>query len=141
MVISDSAASPGTIEHVKSTALLISRDAISLVVFRNALAEAGFEIEISTGTRNALSTLETADVKAIIVDCDDLDGGKEFLSWAARKHAKNAIVVALTNHLTTLHEAFDMGATFVLQKPLSSERVTRCMRASSQLLAPQPQVN
>jgi DNA-binding NtrC family response regulator len=132
---------PGSIKLVKSTALLISRDAISLVVFRNALAEAGFEIEISTGTRNALSALESANVKTIIVDCDDIDGGKEFLSWAARKHSKDAIIVALTNHLTTLHEAFDMGATFVLQKPLNSERVTRCMRASSQLLAPQPQVN
>jgi DNA-binding NtrC family response regulator len=130
-----------TIEFVKSTALLISRDAISLVVFRNALAEAGFEIEISTGTRNALSALESTEVKAIIIDCDDVDGGKEFLSWVARKHAKSAVIVALTNHLTTLHEAFDLGATFVLQKPLNSERVTRCMRASSQLVAPQPQVN
>jgi DNA-binding NtrC family response regulator len=130
-----------TIEFVKSTALLISRDAISLVVFRNALAEAGFEIEISTGTRNALSALESAEIKAIIIDCDDVDGGKEFLSWAARKHAKSAVIVALTNHLTTLHEAFDLGATFVLQKPLNSERVTRCMRASSQLVAPQPHVN
>ena len=140
MVISDCDAWPSTINHVKSTALLVSRDAISLVVFRNALAEAGFEIEISTGTRNALSALESENVKAIIVDCDDVDGGKDFLSWAARKHAKSAIIVALTNHLTTLHEAFDMGATFVLQKPLNSERVTRCMRASSQLLAPQPQI-
>jgi DNA-binding NtrC family response regulator len=130
-----------TIEFVKSTALLISRDAISLVVFRNALAEAGFEIEISTGTRNALSALESTEIKAIIIDCDDVDGGKEFLSWAARKHAKNAVIVALTNHLTTLHEAFDLGATFVLQKPLNSERVARCIRASSQLVAPQPQIN
>jgi DNA-binding NtrC family response regulator len=132
---------PGTIKLVKSTALLISRDAISLVVFRNALAEAGFEVEISTGTRNALTALEAGEIKAIIIDCDDVDGGKEFLSWAARRHAKDAIIVALTNHLTTLHEAFDLGATFVLQKPLNSERVTRCMRASSQLVAPQPQVN
>jgi DNA-binding NtrC family response regulator len=132
---------PGTIKLVKSTALLISRDAISLVVFRNALAEAGFEVEISTGTRNALTALEAGGIKAIIIDCDDVDGGKEFLSWAARRHAKDAIIVALTNHLTTLHEAFDLGATFVLQKPLNSERVTRCMRASSQLVAPQPQVN
>jgi DNA-binding response OmpR family regulator len=99
------------------------------------------EIEISTGTRNALSALESTEIKAIIIDCDDVDGGKEFLSWAARKHAKSAVIVALTNHLTTLHEAFDLGATFVLQKPLNSERVTRCMRASSQLVAPQPQVN
>jgi DNA-binding NtrC family response regulator len=112
-----------------------------LVVFRNALAEAGFEVEISTGTRNALTALEAGEIKAIIIDCDDVDGGKEFLSWAARRHAKDAIIVALTNHLTTLHEAFDLGATFVLQKPLNSERVTRCMRASSQLVAPQPQVN
>jgi DNA-binding NtrC family response regulator len=132
---------PGTIKLVKSTALLISRDAISLVVFRNALAEAGFEVEITTGTRNALTALEAGEIKAIIIDCDDVDGGKEFLSWAARRHAKDAIIVALTNHLTTLHEAFDLGATFVLQKPLNSERVTRCMRASSQLVAPQPQVN
>jgi DNA-binding NtrC family response regulator len=141
LVISDYAALTDTIKIVKSTALLISRDAISLVVFRNALAEAGFEIEISTGTRNALSALESAEIKAIIIDCDDVDGGREFLSWAARKHSKNAVIVALTNHLTTLHEAFDLGATFVLQKPLNSERVTRCMRASSQLVAPQAQVN
>lgn len=92
------------------------------------------DVEVSTGTRTAATVVESQGFGAIIVDCDDLDGGKEFLSWAARTRSKDAIIVAVTNHLTSLHEAFDIGATFVLQKPLNTERVVRCVRASSELL-------
>lgn len=127
------------IEGVKPTALILSRDAASLPLFRQALSDVGMETEVLTGTRNAATTVEAQAFGAIIVDCDDLDGGKDFLDWAARTHSSDAIIVAVTNHLTSLHEAFHIGATFVLQKPLSPERVLRCIRASSELLAVQPQ--
>jgi DNA-binding NtrC family response regulator len=122
---------------VNATALLLSRDANSLVLCRRALTEFGLQVEVETGTRTATTTLVNGSYGTIIVDCDDLDGGKEFLHWAVRERSKEAIIIAITNHVTTLHEAFNIGATFVLQKPLSPERVVRCVRATSDLLSAQ----
>ncbi len=120
---------------MKSNALLLSRDANSLVLCRRVLTDYGLEVEVETGTRSATEALLTNSFGTIIVDCDDLDGGREFLAWTVRNRSKEAVIIAITNHQTTLHEAFSMGATFVLQKPLNPERVMRCLRATSVLLS------
>lgn len=123
---------------MKSNALLLSRDATSLVLCRRASTDYGLEVEVETGTRSATETLLSNRFGTIIVDCDDLDGGKEFLVWAVHNRSQDAIIIAITNHVTTLHEAYSLGATFVLQKPLNPERVLRCLRATSKLLSYEP---
>src|SRR5436305_8356178 len=52
-----------------------------------------------------------------------------------RKGSSNrmAIVFAIT-HGTSIHAAFDMGANFVLEKPVTPERAARSLRAAHGLM-------
>ena len=55
------------------------------------------------------------------MDCDDLKGALSVLE-SLRKSAsnKNSVTFAILNGSTTTQQAFQMGANFVLQKPISS---------------------
>ena len=47
---------------------------------------------------------------------------------------RTAIAFAVTNKLTDMRAAFQLGANFVLDKPLTPERTKRCFRAAHGLL-------
>ena len=72
---------------------------------------------------------------AVIFDCDDLPGGIEILQ-ALRKTRSNqsSVAFAILNGTTT-QKAFELGANFVLQKPLTTLNATRCFNAALSFMA------
>src|SRR5574340_981383 len=116
---------------VALNSLLLSRDPEALRLFRRALGDVGIEVEVCTGSEAAQELLARQKFDTVIIDCDDLHGGTEVLK-SLRKGISNKRVVALAilNGLTNMRSAFEMGAHFVLDKPLNLERIARSLRAA-----------
>jgi CheY-like chemotaxis protein len=111
--------------------LLLSRDPEVIRVLRPTLEKLSIDLEVCRGAKSGTEIISTEKFDAIIIDCDDLQGGLEVLS-AMRKGSSNksSVAFAILNGQTTTHKAFELGANFVLQKPLSALNAMRCFSAA-----------
>lgn len=111
--------------------LLISRDATLQEVLHSTLEKMSVNVEVCEGTENCCKLLGNHKFDAVIVDCDDLEGGLEILNGLRKTHSNSSSVVfAVLNGKTTTQEAFKVGANFVLQKPLTPLHAARCFNTA-----------
>jgi DNA-binding response OmpR family regulator len=112
--------------------LLLSQDAEVLRVLRPTLEKLSIEVEICQEAKKASEILIAEKFDAVIVDCDDLQGGREVLECLrATPSNRNSVAFAILNgKTTTTQEAFGMGVNFVLQKPISTLNASRCFHAA-----------
>ena len=111
--------------------LLISGDASLLGVLRPTLEKLAVNVEVCSGSQTGGEMLRKRKFDAVIVDCDDMKGGVELLT-SLRTTQSNAtsVAFAVLNGNTTTQQAFQIGANFVLQKPLTPLNATRCFNAA-----------
>jgi len=111
--------------------ILISRDAALLGVLRPTLESMSVAVEVCSSSETGNATLSKRKFDAVIVDCDDLPGGAKLIQ-DLRKARSNAssVAFAVLNGKTTTQEAFQIGANFVLQKPLTPLNAMRCFNAA-----------
>jgi ActR/RegA family two-component response regulator len=111
--------------------LLLSRDPEIIRVLQPALEKLSIDVEVCRGVGSGNEILRTEKFDAIIVDCDDLKGALGVLE-GLRKSAsnRNSVTFAILNGSTTTQQAFQMGANFVLQKPVSALNAMRCFSAA-----------
>jgi CheY-like chemotaxis protein len=116
---------------MKLESLLISRDGALLGVLRPTLDKISVRIEVCPESETGIGLLTKRKFDAVIIDCDDLQGGSTVLR-DLRKTPSNSksVAFAVLNGKTTTQEAFQCGANFVLQKPLSTLHATRCFNAA-----------
>jgi len=112
--------------------LLLSRDAEVVRVLRPTLEKLSIEVEVCQEAKKATEILISEKFDAVIVDCDDLQGGLEVLQGLrATPSNRSSVTFALLNgKKTTTQEAFGMGVNFVLQKPISTLNASRCFHAA-----------
>lgn len=116
-------------------ALLLSRDHEMIRTFRRALDAVSIEVEAVTDPDVTLSMLASKKFDAVIVDCDDVHHATDVIAkLRAGKSNKKAIVFAVSNGITTVKQAYELGANFVLDKPVNLERATRNLRAAHGLI-------
>jgi CheY-like chemotaxis protein len=111
--------------------LLISTDPALVGVLRPTLEKISVRIEVCPESQVGSDLLRRRKFDAIIIDCDDLPGGVDLLR-SLRKTPSNskAISFGVLHGKTTTQEAFECGANFVLQKPLSALQAARCFNAA-----------
>jgi response regulator RpfG family c-di-GMP phosphodiesterase len=111
--------------------LLISRDTALLEVLRSTLEKIAVNIQVCGDIKPANDLLAKRKFDAVIVDCDDLEGGADLLK-GLRKTQSNArsVAFAVLNGKTSTQAAFQSEANFVLQKPLTPLNATRCFNAA-----------
>ena len=115
--------------------LLLSRDAQVVRVLRPTLEKLSVEMEVCRGARSGSEILTSEKFDAVIVDCDDLQGGLEVLQHLRKSPSnRSSIVFAVLNGQTTTQRAFEMGANFVLQKPITTLNAMRCFSAGFGLM-------
>jgi hypothetical protein len=87
--------------------------------------------EVCSGVNSGQEILSTEKFDPVLVDCDDLKGAVGVLE-SLRKSAsnKNSVTFAILNGGTSTQQAFQMGANFVLQKPISALNAKRCLGAA-----------
>jgi DNA-binding response OmpR family regulator len=111
--------------------LLISRDASLLGVLRPALEKISVTVQVCAEAQPGGDLLAKHKFDAVIIDCDDLQNGFDLLR-SLRHTQSNAksVSFAVVNGKTTTQQAFQSGANFVLQKPLTPLHASRCFNAA-----------
>jgi CheY-like chemotaxis protein len=116
-------------------ALLLSRDRDVQRTLRRVLDSANIDVELSLSPEHARAALGRKKYDALLVDCDDTERGADILQAVRKgKSNKSCISFALVNGKTTVQQAFEFGANFVLDKPISPERAARSVRAAQGLI-------
>jgi DNA-binding NarL/FixJ family response regulator len=111
--------------------LLITKDAALLSVLRPVLEKISVNLEVCAEVQPGIDLMTKRKFDAVIIDCDDLPNGFDLLHTLrqTRSNAKS-VSFAVVNGRTTTQEAFQSGANFVLQKPLSLLHASRCFNAA-----------
>ena len=116
-------------------ALLLTRDQEVLRVIRRVLETVSIDLETVTSTDAARQTVDRRKFDAVLIDCDDVQSGCDLIRELRRgKSNAKSIVFAITNRVTTVKDAFAIGANFVLDKPVSPDRAARSLRAAHGLI-------
>src|SRR5579864_549077 len=115
-------------------ALLLCSDAKIVRVLRRVLGDLDIAVELCADADSALRKLTRQRFEAIIVDCAD-DGANDVLKSARSAPCnKQAVAVAIVEPIVGLKAVFDVGAHFVLYKPVTGERAKSSFRAARALM-------
>jgi CheY-like chemotaxis protein len=111
--------------------LILCDELTTLELVGRLMDEVGIERKISTDASDARKLIQEQKFEAILVDCDEIEGGTRFIK-ELRQVALNryAIVFALLAGHRDLMQAYEMGANFVIPKPVTAELMLRCLRAA-----------
>jgi len=114
--------------------LLLCSDEKIVRVLRRVLGDLEIEVELCPNSDAALRKLTRQRFEGIIADLDD-DGAIEVLRSARLAPCnKQAVAVAIVEPIVGLKAVFEVGAHFVLYKPVSSERAKSSFRAARALM-------
>lgn len=116
---------------MKLESLLISRDAALLGVLQPTLEKISVTVEVCPECPAGFVLLGKRKFDAVIIDCDDMPGGIDLLgNMRAASSNSKSVAFAVLNGKTTTQDAFQRGANFVLQKPLTPLHASRCFNAA-----------
>jgi c-di-GMP-binding flagellar brake protein YcgR len=116
------------------SALLLCADEKVVRVLRRTLGDLDIGAEVCGDSDSALRKLTRQRFEAIIVDC--IGEGSSAVLRSARSAPCNrqAVAVAIVDASIGLKAMFEVGAHFVLYKPVSSERAKASFRAARALM-------
>jgi CheY-like chemotaxis protein len=93
-------------------------------------------MEVCLGPNAGREILDSERFDAVIVDCDDLQDGLDVLKHSRLGAAnRRSVSLAVLNGKTSMRQAFDLGASFVLQKPVTLVNAVRCASAAVSMMA------
>lgn len=116
-------------------ALVLSRDPEVLKTMGKVLDEANIDLQVCSTADDAIQRINRHKYDTFVVDCDDVPGAPDVLQQLRKgKSNKSCIAFALVNGRTSVREAFEMGANFALDKPVSVERAVRSVKAAQGLI-------
>lgn len=115
-------------------ALLLCSDEKIVRVLRRTLGDLDISAELCPDSDAALRKLTRQRYEAIVVDCSG-DRSEEVLR-SARSAAcnKHAVAVAVVEPIVGLKAVFEIGAHFVLYKPVTMEKAKSSFRAARALM-------
>jgi len=114
--------------------LMLCSDEKIVRLLRRTLGDLDIGVELCAGSEAALRKLTRERFEAIVVDCAD-DGASEVLRSARSAPCnRQAVAVAIVEPIVGLKAVFDIGAHFVLYKPVTSERAKSSFRAARALM-------
>jgi CheY-like chemotaxis protein len=115
--------------------LLVSSDEKTVRILRRVLSDLEIGVDHCETGDSAIRKLTRQRFESIIVDCAASGEGSAILRAAKAAPANNrAIGIVLVDPTLGLRGGFDMGAHFVLHKPLSGERAKASFRAVRALM-------
>jgi CheY-like chemotaxis protein len=114
--------------------LLLSSDERIVRVLRRTLSDLDISVEHCASGEDALRYLTRERFEAIIVDCAGSGAADVLRSARSAPCNKRAVAVAILDAGVGLRSAFDIGAHFILYKPVSPERARSSFRAARALM-------
>lgn len=103
--------------------LLVTREHELLELVRPALESSGIEVEVRAEAISATEICQRRHLDGFLVDCDDVPGGRELLGFIRGSGSNRmSTILAVVNGVTSIDQALQDGANFVLGKPVAVER-------------------
>jgi c-di-GMP-binding flagellar brake protein YcgR len=115
-------------------ALLLCSDDKIVRVLRRTLGDLDIGVELCVSPEIALRKLTRERFEAIIVDCAGPGAAAVLRSARSAPCNKRAVAVAILDPEAGLRSAFEIGAHFILYKPVSVERSKSSFRAARALM-------
>src|SRR5215472_2145893 len=120
---------------MKLKSLLLSTDEKTIRILRRVLSDLEIDVDHCPHCEAAIRKITRERFEAIIVDCADPKKAGQVLQGAkAAPVNKRALTIVLVEADVGLRGGFEMGAHFVLHKPLASERSKASFRAVRALM-------
>jgi CheY-like chemotaxis protein len=115
--------------------LVFCSDERILRILRRVLSDLEIRVEQCTDPDSAIQKLTRQRFEAVIVDCSDERVAAQILKSARSAPSnKRAVAVAIIDGEKAVKSAFELGAHFVLYKPISMERAKASFRAAHALM-------
>src|SRR6202050_196180 len=114
--------------------LLLCSDDKIVRVLRRTLGDLDISVELCASSEVALRKLTRERFEAIIVDCAGPGAAAVLRSARTAPGNKRAIAVAILDPEIGLRSGFEIGAHFILYKPVSVERSKSSFRAARALM-------
>jgi c-di-GMP-binding flagellar brake protein YcgR len=115
-------------------ALVVCSDDQLTRILRHGMSDLGIRGEFCESLEKALTTVASRRFDGVFIDCEIPEAATLFQSIRGNEVFKKSLCVALATHRTTVKDAFDMGAQFVMYRPLSMERAARVLRTAQALM-------
>jgi CheY-like chemotaxis protein len=114
--------------------LIFSRDERAIKILGLLLSELEMKTEHAGTLAQAQERLATQKYDGVFAECETEDGAALLRSVRKSKHNRRSIVFALSATELKMNAAFELGAHFVLQKPIAVEKVKRTLKAAHGLM-------
>jgi ActR/RegA family two-component response regulator len=109
--------------------LLLTDDRHVLDVVQPALVSAGIVPQLSPNPTDALECLRTSHFDGVVIDYADASGSVDLIEAIRNgRSSRSSVILAIVDANTSPENALRRGANFVLQKPVSRERVESYLR-------------
>ena len=109
-------------------ALLLTHDAQLSSVVQEITREVAIALQPCETVDGAKRAIAGSTFDAVMVDCDDVQGGAAFLRDVRRAWTTtNAAVVAVVNDATAPADASDMGADSIVSKPVALDSLRQIL--------------
>ena len=116
------------------TSLIFSRDERVVRILGLLLTELDINVEHVSDLVKAQERLWCQKYDGVFSEVDDEQGADLLRLVRKSKHNRRSIAFALSGATVRMTSAFELGAHFVLQKPLSLEKVKRTLKAAHGLM-------
>lgn len=111
--------------------LALTEDPAVVALLHRVLDNMGVELEVRDDVEDFHVALSSERFEGVVIDADNVKGAMPLISELRRdSRCRTTVIFTIIAGRTSLTDAFDMGSTFVLQKPLAMERAMRCFRAA-----------
>jgi len=115
-------------------ALVLCRDRKTVEMLSPLLESTGSRTEVCGSADLAVEMLARWKFDAMFVDCDEIPEGADVLrALRAAPSSRSAVAFAIVDRAAA-RTAFQLGATFVLEKPVDSQRTRSALRAAYGLM-------
>ena len=111
--------------------LLVTRD--SRVQETVAEVFAGVDLRLREDAKSALDIITKSHFDGFIIDCDGMEEGKSIIAGIRSSRANHqSVIFTIVDGTTSVATAIELGANFVLSKPVQANRLEAYLRSSIQ---------
>jgi CheY-like chemotaxis protein len=115
-------------------ALLLTNDQQAARMLKRVLDSFAIPVRNAESVAGARAFLQKQKIDAALIDCDVPDAPALITELRSGKANRMSVVFAITGPQISQKQAFDLGASFVLPKPISVDLAMRSVRASHGLI-------
>jgi hypothetical protein len=114
-------------------ALLVSRDEDAVPVLKGVTHELDVESAVCAELQPAVERLAQGTTSVLVVDYD-VEHAAELLKLVRLNYAGSCVALAMVKGLASIQAAYDMGANFVLIKPVTPDAASRSLSEATALV-------